>query len=136
MQTPRVLVVEDDPAICILLKALLNRRGYGCHVVHDGNEAMRHLRTQTYSAILLDLMLPGAFGFDVIRFVRAERPWMADRIIVATAACAATLRDFDASTVRALVRKPFDIQELVKHVDECVALDKVAIARASCASPI
>ncbi len=135
MQNLPVLVVEDDPAICTLLEALMRRRGYDCHVVSDGNEAIRRLRRGTYSAILLDLMLPGAFGFEVIRFLKAERPVMTSRVVVMTAASSATLRDFDPSMVRAVLRKPFDIAELLEHVTACAALDKRSIARAPSASP-
>ena len=136
MQNTRVLVVEDDPAICTLLEALMRRRNYECDVVSDGNEAIRRLRRTAYSAILLDLMLPGTFGFDVIRFLHAERPSMTARVVIITAASTATLRDFDTSTVRAVLRKPFDIQELLDHVDSCAALDKPRVARAPSASPI
>ncbi|MFL6245236.1 MAG: response regulator transcription factor [Thermoanaerobaculia bacterium] len=136
MQNTRVLVVEDDPAICTLLEALMRRRGYECDVVSDGNDAIRRLRCHSYSAVLLDLMLPGAFGFDVVRFLHAERPAMTSRVVIITAACAATLRDFDTSSVRTVLRKPFDIQELLDHVAACAALDKPLIARALSAAPI
>jgi DNA-binding response OmpR family regulator len=136
MQTTRVLVVEDDPAISTLLEALMRRRGYECDVVSDGNEAIRRLRRDAYFAVLLDLMLPGAFGFDVIRFLQAERPAMTPRVVVITAASTATLRDFDGSEVRAVMRKPFDIQELLDHVAACAALDRSRIVRAPSPSPI
>jgi DNA-binding response OmpR family regulator len=136
MQNTRVLVVEDDPAICTLLEALMRRRGYNCDVVSDGNDAIRRLRCHPYTAILLDLMLPGAFGFEVIRFLKAERPSMTSRVVVMTAASSATLRDFDASGVRAVMRKPFDIQELVDHVAACAALDKPRATRAPSPAPI
>src|SRR5687768_13858586 len=110
MKSPRVLVVEDDPAIGTLVETLLARRGYDCETITDGEDAIRRLRVCSYDAILLDLMLPGAFGFDILRFLDAERPGMSKRVIVMTAASAATLRDFDASRVAALLRKPFDIQ--------------------------
>ena len=121
MQNHRVLVVDDDPATSTLLHALLRRRGYVCELVGDGRKAIERLRVNDYSAVLLDLMLPGAFGFDVIRFLRAERPAIADRVVVVTAACPATLRDFDHSSVCALLHKPFDIDELVQKVDTCAA---------------
>jgi DNA-binding response OmpR family regulator len=136
MQSPRILVVEDDPAICVLVEAILSRRNYACEIVHNGNDAIRLLRGNVYSAVLLDLMLPGVFGFDVIRFVHAERPWMASRVIVMTAACADTLRDFDHSSVRKLLRKPVALEELVREVEACVALDKPLPAQAPCSPPI
>jgi DNA-binding response OmpR family regulator len=136
MQTKHILIVDDDPAICILLQALLQRRQYDCTVVHDGQEAIRLLRRNRYSVILLDLMLPGTFGFDVIRYLQAEQPSMAERVIVMTAADEATLRHFDTSTIRALLHKPIDLWALVKHVEACAALDKPQVARAPSASPI
>jgi DNA-binding response OmpR family regulator len=140
MHAPRVLVIEDDPAVRTLIHALLGRRGYTCDFLADGEEAIRRLRTHDYAAVLLDLMLPGAFGFDVIRFLRAERPAVAARVVVITAACEATLRDFDASSVHALLRKPFDIDELVATVDACASratsLEHARVARAPVASPM
>ncbi|MFP5246607.1 MAG: response regulator transcription factor [Thermoanaerobaculia bacterium] len=117
---PQVLIVEDDVAISTLVQKLLARHGYVCDVIGDGDTAIRRLRTQSYDAVLLDLMLPGCFGFDVLRFLKAERPAMAQKVVVMTAASAATLRDFDVSAVRAVLRKPFDIDVLVAYVSACV----------------
>ena len=121
VQTPHVLVAEDDPAVATLIHALLRRRGYVCELVADGEKAIERLRANDYAAVVLDLMLPGVFGFDVIRFLRAERPALADRVVVVTAACGATLRHFDPSSVCAVLHKPFDIEEFVEKVDACSA---------------
>lgn len=118
----RVLVVEDDAAIGTLLETLLSHGGYSCDVSSDGNDAVRRLRNSTYDAILLDLMLPGQFGFDIIRFLNAERPRMSPRVIVLTAASQATLNDFDASKVHAVIRKPFDVEALLRNVQECASI--------------
>jgi two-component system response regulator VanR len=117
----RVLVVDDDESVCTLLRTLLERANFECEVVSNGDEAVRRLRATTYDAVLLDLMLPGTWGFDIIRFLQAERPSMTRRVIVITAASNATLRDFDASSIYALLRKPFDITMLVDAVRECTA---------------
>lgn len=121
MKTPRVLVVEDDPAIGTLVETILTRRGFDCDTIADGEDAIRRLRATSYDAILLDLMLPGTFGFEVLRFLDAERPGMSRRVVVMTAASNVTLRDFDVSGIRALLRKPFDIETLVQHVDACTS---------------
>jgi len=136
MQTRPILIVEDDLAICTLLQALMQHRGYDCDVVRDGDEAIRKLRRNDYAAILLDLMLPGTFGFDVIRFLDAERPAMSSRVIVLTAACPATLRHFDASTIRTVMHKPIDVHELAAHVDACASLDNTLATRAPSPAPI
>ena len=117
----RVLIVEDDEAIRTLLRTLLRHNGYVADSCEDGNEAVRRLRKESYDAILLDLMLPGQFGFDIIRFLNAEQPSMCPRVIVLTAASQATLRDFDASSVHAVMRKPFDVHALMSRVRECAA---------------
>jgi DNA-binding response OmpR family regulator len=117
----KVLIVEDDEAIRALLATILSRDGYSAEVCGDGDEAVRRLRTNGYDAILLDLMLPGQFGFDVIRFLNAERPALAPRVIVLTAASQATLRDFDSSKIHAVMRKPFDVNALLANVRECAA---------------
>jgi DNA-binding response OmpR family regulator len=117
----RVLVVDDDESVCTLLRALLQRANFECEVVCNGDEAVRRLRAASYDAVLLDLMLPGTWGFDIIRFLQAERPSMTRRVIVITAASNATLRDFDTSSIFALLRKPFDIDMLVDAVRECTA---------------
>jgi DNA-binding response OmpR family regulator len=117
----KVLIVEDDDAIRAMLATILARNGYSSEQCGDGDEAVRRLRTNGYDAILLDLMLPGQFGFDILRFLNAERPAMAPRVIVLTAASQATLRDFDASQVHAVMRKPFDVHALLASVRDCAA---------------
>jgi DNA-binding response OmpR family regulator len=106
-------------AIRELLHRLLLRSGYACDLTGDGNDAVNLLRRAEYDAILLDLMLPGQFGFDVIRFLNVERPRMSPRVIVLTAASDATLRDFDRSQVHAVMRKPFDVDALLDRVRAC-----------------
>ncbi len=119
MENVRVLVVEDDSATSLLVKAVLEHFGYVCDSCDDGNEAVRLLRRSTYDAILLDLMLPGQFGFDVLRHVQAERPSLANRIVIMTAASQDTLQDFDTSQVHAILHKPLDITSLVAEVGAC-----------------
>ncbi len=118
----RVLVVEDDAAIRTMLGAILARQGFAHQLCGDGDEAVRVLRREHFDAVLLDLMLPGQFGFDIIRFLSAERPAMCPRVIVLTAASQATLRDFDLSLVHSVVRKPFDVGTLIANVRECTSL--------------
>ncbi|MEA2462333.1 MAG: hypothetical protein QOJ98_80 [Acidobacteriota bacterium] len=118
----RVLVVEDDAAIRAFLATLLSHSGYACDFSPDGNDAVDRLRNAEYDAILLDLMLPGQFGFDIIRFLNAERPAMSPRVIVLTAASQATLRDFDESQVHTVMRKPFDIDQLLTNVRACASM--------------
>jgi DNA-binding response OmpR family regulator len=122
----RVLVVEDDAAMRAMLGVLLSHNGYAYELCGDGDDAVRRLRRDDFDAIVLDLMLPGQFGFDIIRFLNNERPSMSPRVIVLTAASQATLRDFDASQVHAVMRKPFDMEALMVRVRDASNDDREA----------
>jgi DNA-binding response OmpR family regulator len=116
-----VLLIDDDPAVRGLLAALLNRDGLPSEAAADGAEAISRLRRNDYDAIILDLMLPELNGFEVLRFLKAERPHLLSRVVVITAATESTLRDFhDGTLVSALLRKPFDIVELSDAVRRCL----------------
>jgi DNA-binding response OmpR family regulator len=115
-----ILIVDDDAGIRGLLDVVLRRNGFECDVAVDGAEAEKKLRIHDYDAILLDLMLPRLNGFEVIRFLKAERRAMLERVIVVTAVAEITLRDFDDQQLLcALLRKPFDLHQLVETVTRC-----------------
>lgn len=119
---PMILIIDDDPGIRELLTVVLRRKGFDCDIAIDGAEAEKKLRTRDYDAILLDLMLPRLNGFEIIRFLKAERCAMLERVIVVTAVAEITLRDFhDQQLVWALLRKPFDLHNLIETVTECAA---------------
>src|SRR4051794_21540378 len=117
---PMILIIDDDPGIRGLLCVVLRRQGFECHVAADGDEAQKKLRRYEYDAILLDLMLPKLNGFEILRFLKAERRAMLQRVVVVTAVAEITLRDFDdQKLVWALLRKPFDLQQLLETVAAC-----------------
>lgn len=66
----RVLIVDDDIELCALLADFLHLEGFSTHAVHDGNEAVTHCGTHQYNAIVLDIMLPGMQGLEVLRKLR------------------------------------------------------------------
>jgi DNA-binding response OmpR family regulator len=68
--TTRVLIIDDDRELCTLLSDFLLLEGFACLARHDGAEAVRHLREEQYDAIILDIMLPGMQGLDVLRKLR------------------------------------------------------------------
>ncbi len=64
---PRVLLVDDDEALCELLSEYLESEGFSVHSVHDGAQALEVVQQETWDAIILDVMLPGMNGFDVLK---------------------------------------------------------------------
>jgi DNA-binding response OmpR family regulator len=70
--TDRILVVEDDHHIAQLLRAYLERDGYGVEVAQDGREGLRLFGESQPDLVILDLMLPGLHGRDVCRAIRTR----------------------------------------------------------------
>ncbi|HYC58724.1 MAG TPA: response regulator [Thermoanaerobaculia bacterium] len=113
----RLLVVDDDQAVQLLMKAIFRRRDVAVECTGDGHAALRLLRRRHYHVLVLDLMIPGPNGFDIIREIKHRDRAVLDRTIVLTALSDHTLRDFaDGKLVRRVMRKPFDLDELVGEV--------------------
>ncbi|HYO75666.1 MAG TPA: response regulator [Thermoanaerobaculia bacterium] len=109
-----ILVVDDDAPTQLLLKALLARYGYTVELASDGGGAIALLRESDYSAIVLDLMMPVIGGEGVIAYLRETGRRIP--VIVCTAAGTASTATLDADVVKAVLRKPFDIEQFVGTV--------------------
>lgn len=114
----RILIAEDDQAIQKLLCTILRRHGFHVDTANDGLEALRLLGKADYAAVLLDLMMPNLSGWGVVDSVRAERPDLLDRFIIVTAASDADLSVLPPNL--RVVRKPFDMTQLVRTLRELV----------------
>jgi DNA-binding response OmpR family regulator len=120
----RLLVIDDDVAIQRLLGVVFRRHSFVVEHAFDGQAGLRELRTSVPDAVLLDLMMPGLNGFEVVRELKRIAPELLARTIVLTAASESTLRNFDdANAIRRLIRKPFDLSELVREVLSCSLLE-------------
>lgn len=120
---PTILLVDDDEPIRLLITALCSRMNVQVEWAADGEIAMTMLRRRHYDALLLDLMLPKQNGFEVLRELRSFSPAMLSRTIILTAASDATLRDFDGGGSLVLLRKPFDIDDLIDAVVACISCE-------------
>lgn len=65
-----ILLIDDDTELCALLSDFLQLQGFHTESVHDGAEAVEHCRARSYDAIVLDIMLPGLQGLEVLRQLR------------------------------------------------------------------
>jgi DNA-binding response OmpR family regulator len=70
MDCPRLLIVEDDPKLCRLLKDYLEPLGYEVEAVHDGHVGLARALEEPRAALILDVMLPGMNGLDLLRELR------------------------------------------------------------------
>ena len=110
----RILIVEDEKPISNLIRLSLTKAGYHCTCVYDGNAAVDKLDREIFDLILLDIMLPGANGFELMDYIRP----LGIPVIFLTAVNSVNNR------VRGLkmgaedyIIKPFEIVELLARVE-------------------
>ena len=69
-----ILLIDDDIELCSMLKEYLGKNGFAVSSCHRGDTGLKFARERDWSVILLDVMLPGIDGFEVLRRIRAESP--------------------------------------------------------------
>ncbi|MEA2449946.1 MAG: two-component system, OmpR family, response regulator [Thermoleophilaceae bacterium] len=111
----RLLLAEDDLKLAGALDLGLRRAGYGVDVAHDGDTALLNARVYDYDAVVLDVMLPGADGFEVCRTMREEQRWSPVLLLTARDQVADRVRGLDAGADDYLV-KPFHFAELLARL--------------------
>jgi DNA-binding response OmpR family regulator len=71
-ERPRLLVIDDDRKLCRLIKDYLESMGYSVTLVHHGIEGVERAVNEAWDALILDVMLPGLDGFEVLKRIRAK----------------------------------------------------------------
>src|ERR1044072_1678775 len=79
----RILVIEDDGKVASFIQTGLEQEGYAVDVLNHGNTAGEQARVVDSDAVVLDLMLPGRSGFQVLRDIRSRKPSL--QVIMLTA---------------------------------------------------
>jgi DNA-binding response OmpR family regulator len=112
----RILVVEDDAQLARQIGSALTEAGHDQVIVHDGERALDKAKQKPFDLIVLDVILPGIDGFEVLRHLRSEH--MASRVLMLTA------RGEVKDRVTGLqlgaddyLPKPFAMRELVARVN-------------------
>ena len=108
---PRILIVEDEPDIALGLEDDLRVDGYGVEIAGDGLTALRKAREPGWDLILLDVMLPGKDGFDVLRELRRGGVQTPVILLTAKAQDAEKVLGFELGADDYLT-KPFSPREL------------------------
>lgn len=111
----RILVVEDDKKVASFLEKGLREEGYTVDVAHDGPTGLTKARVYEYDLLVLDVMLPGMSGVEIVRDLRSKE--------VATPTLMLTARDAQEDVVLGLdagaddyLTKPFGFDELLARV--------------------
>jgi len=114
----RVLVVEDEPAIRDLLVWVLQIEGYEVSAAENGRRAIEMAQHDPPDLMLLDLMMPGMDGYEVLQHLRDSPRLRAVPVVVMSAAARPESSD---TQVKAFVAKPFDLDDLLGIVKAVLA---------------
>jgi DNA-binding response OmpR family regulator len=118
----KILIVDDDEQVTVLLGKLLTMEGYQTTAVNDSSKAHETASSVKPDLILLDLMMPDPDGFKLCRILRADPHFMFTPIIIVTA-----LDDNDSRVVafgagaNDYITKPFHSSELVQRIRKLTA---------------
>src|SRR5262245_22192841 len=107
----RVLVIEDDRKVASFIQTGLVQEGYAVDVLHDGSGAAEQARIVDYDVVVLDLMLPGQSGFQVLRDIRARKASVPVLILTARDSIEERVTGLDSGADDYMV-KPFALAEL------------------------
>ena len=110
----RILIVEDDEAICSMMKDVLEMEGYCISIANDGSEGIKHLKASDKKpcVILLDLMMPGTNGWKFLDFQRSDPNMSSIPVVV----CSAFQESAKSIHAEAIINKPVDLNVLLNTV--------------------
>jgi len=110
-----ILVVDDDTRLRKALRRVLAANGFAVEVAADGSEALARLRTDSFDAVVLDVMMPGTDGIEVCETIRAAGDQLPVLMLTARHAVRDRVTGLEAGADDYLV-KPFANEELVARL--------------------
>ncbi|QYJ16414.1 Transcriptional regulatory protein TcrA [Rubrobacter xylanophilus DSM 9941] len=111
----RILIVEDEPGIVRMLERGLSAQGYACLSAEDGETGLRMALEEDVDVVLLDIMLPGLDGREVLRRLRLRRPGLPVLMLTARDEVETKVGSLDAGADDYLT-KPFAFEELLARI--------------------
>jgi DNA-binding response OmpR family regulator len=115
---PKILVVDDDPSVRSLVTDSLEIEGYEVVVAEDGFAGLRAIEAHHPDCVLLDVMMPGLDGHQVLQRIRAAEERPALPVVMLTAySDDATAWQAWTEGVDYFLAKPFDADELLRYLD-------------------
>lgn len=111
----KILLVEDEAEIGELIKDGLEKEEFSVDYCKDGDTGMEHAMSQTYDAIVLDVMLPGKSGLEILKMVRAGHNNVPIIIITARGETEDRIHGLDLGADDYLP-KPFFVEELIARL--------------------
>jgi len=115
----RILVVDDEPHIRRVLSAVLGQKGYEVKTASDGLAGLDELAVEDADLVILDLMMPGASGLEILSKIRSDPEHSETPVIILTAKGQDTDRDAAlAGGANDFLTKPFSPKKLIARIEE------------------
>lgn len=126
----RILIIEDEPRIRDFLTRAFRAEGFTATAVSDGTAGLRQALSGEHDLVVLDLLLPGLNGLEVLAKIREQQPELPVLILSARADLATRLRGFELGAVDYLA-KPFSLDELLArarvHLRRAQSIDRALV---------
>ena len=122
MSSQQILVADDEPALLRRLEFVLGRKGYDIYGVSTGKAAVEYLMSNRPDLVILDVMMPGLDGYEVLSFIRSDERLAGIPVVMLTAR--AQLDDIQKGLslgADAYLAKPFDPEELLSVVESVIS---------------
>lgn len=120
IESRRILIIDDEPALARAVGRILSAHHDVC-VSTDPAAALELLRTESFGAVLCDVMMPRLSGIDIYRKMKSARPELAERFIFMTGgAFTEDAQNFIESVSATCLRKPFDFGELNRLIERLI----------------
>jgi len=117
---PRILLVDDEPAIRLAFSTLLRREGYVVEVAGGGEAGERALTRERVDCLILDFRIPEVRGDVLYEFACGVQPHLRRRTVFVTGDIAVATHDALAATGCRVLLKPFDVEDLLAAVAACL----------------
>ena len=121
-----ILVIDDDPAVRLTIKLVLEREGHDVALAADGRAGMTAIKSGDVDLVIVDIFMPGMDGIETIREVRKHQPGLPAIVISGTSLGGPGLQapDFLAMAVKLgavrSLQKPFKPRDIITAVEQCL----------------
>ena len=117
----RILVIDDDLAIRVLLQAVLRRMKFDVELAEDGAAGLERVQANGgFDLILLDLMMPRLNGYEFIEKISEKYADKRPHIVVFTAAGKRGVEKIPPDAVCNSILKPFDLDKFIEIISDCI----------------
>ena len=121
MSKETILILEDDDLLSWSMQEDLSQQGYKTIAAKTGEEALEHIMEEIPDLVLLDIMLPGADGWEIYDRIKKNKKWANIPILFLTALTDKFTLDAGRFLGDDFIEKPFEVHDLKNRIEQAIA---------------